>query len=271
MDFDSVKRTIDASVQNADSNISVETGTVTNLIISGAAVPIAAVYGYADTVGLKPFVDVCSPQDLLRHAKIKGVVIRQDMDDDDIRRAVLTACRIPPSGADLFSWENEISRAVENMQGVKFRLFENEQARGVGSVDVVLSHTASDESLNEVRSTINAFRPFGLADLQVSRAVKRDIELKIQVRGRAVSFQALREAILQNYDANGCSSIGESIYETKIYGIASNFGVTTAVMSWKNAGNNDWILGGCEAKKNFKDKFSVYEQLICTECSIEEL
>jgi len=271
MDYQYVKNVIDTTIENADPQISTESGTITGLITSAAAVPIAGLYGYADNVGRKPFVDVCDIPDLLHHAKIKGVVIPDGMDDDELRSRMMTASRIPPSGADLFSWENNIYRATENMPGIRFRLFENSEARGMASVDVVLSHTANNTQLSNVRSALDAFRPYGLADLQTSIARPRNIELRVQVRGRAVSFQALENAIMDNYGSNGSAGIGESINETNIYGIASNFAVSTAVMSWRNQSDSSWILGGCEAIKEFKNRFSFYEQLICTRCFIEEL
>jgi len=270
MTYEEVKEVIDTAVENADADISTQTGTITNLIISGAAVPIAGLYGYADAVGLKPFADVCSPQDLIKHAQIKGVAVSEGMDDDDLRRAVLTAYRIPPSSADMFSWENTISAAIGEMPAVRFRMYENAAARGMGTADVVLSHNASGAQVSAVRSALETFRPYGLADLQVSAAVVRNIELQIRIVGRQVSFQGLKDAILDNFGENGDGSIGESIFETRVYGIASNFGVEQARMAWRNAGDSVWTDGGAEAVKEFEDKISAYEQLVVTECDIRE-
>ena len=271
MDYEIVRRTINDGVEMADVDVSTETGTITGLITSAAAVPITGLYGYADAVGLKPFADMCSPQDLVRHAKIKGVTVPAGIDDDELRRRVLTAYRIPPSGADLFSWTNEIAAAAASQTGVKFALFENDEARGMGSADIVLSFNASQETLSRVRSFVNDFRPYGLADLQVSRATRRNVELRVLIRGRSVSFAALRDAILDNFGEGASGSIGADIGETSIYAIASNFGVLTARTFWRNTGEGDWTQGTVEVQKTFVNGASVYEQLVVTDVDIADL
>lgn len=269
MDFDFIKRKIRDAVENADSEISTATGTIVDLIISGAAVPITGLYGYAESIRRAVFADTCGPDDLLRHAAIKGISITRDMTTDEIRDLVLQAYRVPPSSADFWSWQNLLNGLTINMPGVGFAVFENEDARGIGSVDVVLSRQASPDNLNTVIREVNAFRPYGLADLQCSIAERFDVEIQVISQGTGVNNNMIKNEISEQYGQNAKGWPGAKIFRSRIEAIAVNYGANNAKMRWREAGTDEWKDGDAGKDKEFVNGKSVYRQSVVTECFTE--
>jgi len=269
MDFDLTKQKIKNAIENADQQISTAVGTIVDLIISGCAVPIAGLYGYAESMKRAIFADTCSPDELLRHAAIKGVEITSDMTTDEIRNAVLQAYRVPPSSADFWSWQDLMNGLVKNMPGVSYAVFENDEARGLGSVDVVLSWQATAQNLSAVLQEANAFRPYGLADLQCSIAQRFEVEIQIISRGIGVNNNMIRSEILNQYGQNAKGQPGAKIFQSRIEAIAVNYGANNAKMRWRKVGTAEWIDSDAGAQKVFENRRSKYYQAVVINCFTE--
>jgi hypothetical protein len=266
MDYDLTRQRIRTAVENADPDISTAPGTITDLIISGAAVPITGLYGYAESIKQAMFADVCSPADLLRHAAVKGVEISEGMADDEIRDMVLRAYRIPPSSADFWSWKNILNSTVKDMHGVGYAIFENQMARGIATVDVVLGHNASPQNLNAVIQAADNFRAFGMADVQCSVADRFDVEIQIKSCGTGVNSNMIKQEILDRYGYGAKGTPGALIYRSRIEAIAVNYGADNAVMRWRETGEDEWADTDGGKQREFIDGKSKYYHTVVTAC-----
>jgi len=261
MDYDSVKRIIDTAIQNADPSVDTSDGTITSLIVAGDATAIAGVYGYSEMIGRKAFPDLCNFVDLKRWAAIKGVDFNEDTPEDVLRQNVLRAFRVPPSGGDDLSFRMAVGT------GVVFNIYENARARGLGSVDIVLGHTASVDNLSNVTNSIEVMRPLGCADVQVSIAQKREIEIRIVVTG-FVDILAVSTAVESLYGGSG-DIPGSDLFRSIIEAVAVQHGAADATMFWRDVSGSEWTQGTCRAQKSFTAHRSAYQHLIVEKCFVE--
>jgi hypothetical protein len=263
MDYDSVKRIIDTAIQNSDPNIDVSDGTVTSLIVAGDSAAIAGVYGYAEMIGRKAFPDLCNFVDLKRWANIKGVAFDERTPEFVLRENVLRAFRTPPSGGDDWSFRDAVGT------GIIFDIYENDRARGLGSMDIVLGHTASSADLSGVMSRINDMRPLGCADVQGSIAQRRGVEIRIVCTG-FVDTLAVSTAVESRYGGDG-DIPGSDLFRSVIEAVAVQHGAADARMFWRNSDSDtgEWIEGTCKAEKFFVERRSVYQHLIVERCFVE--
>jgi len=270
MNYDEIKGQIDTFIKNNDPDIDTSDGTIVNLIVAGCAAAISGVYGYADMIGRKAFPDLCNFGDLKRWAQIKDVDFDESTPEDVLRQKVLSSFRVPPSGGDLQSFRN----AIEKVSDVKgYSIFENERARGLGSVDIVLGHSSGQDAVSSVSGNIAIMRPLGCADLKVVRATPRFIELRIVCTG-IVDATAVSGAVLRRFGAaadatGGDSRPGSDLFRSVIEAIAVQYGAHDASMFWRNAGTTPWIPGTCTAVREATVLNGVvlnYDHLVVTAC-----
>jgi len=266
VNYDIIKRMIDSEVQNLDPEISIADGTIVNLIISGCAVAIAGLYGYSENIGRKPFPDLCLAPDLIRWAIIKGVEFNELTSEDELRRKVLLAFRVPASGGDLQSWRDAIEKALNALGEfeTRYSIFENARARGIGSVDIVLGHNSS--AVSAVRSEVESMRPLGAADTKVTTSIRRDVEIRIDTLG-FVDSTAVSNEVIERFGGLG-DMPGSDLFRSVIEAIAVRYGASNAIMFWRNTGDTEWNEGTCEALKMFDGLDSVYQHLIVTDCFV---
>lgn len=264
MNYDEIKRSIDITAQNLDPDISTATGTVTNLVISGCAVPIAGCYGYAERLSNRVFPDLCTFDDLKRHALLKSVPFNSAIPEDKLRSKVLQAYRIPPSGADRQSWEIMLDGELKDVQYGYYSVFDGQDARGVGTVDVVLDYRIDPAVLGVVAMSVGNFRPIGLADVQVSAAQAVSIELKIQIRSNADLLAIQREISTMLGPASDSIRPGAPVFQSRTESIAVKYGADDAKMSWRYDDGNDgvWISGSITDNYYIETPKKIYRQFV---------
>jgi hypothetical protein len=262
-DYDSIKNDIDVAIRNIDPTVDTSAGTITNLIVSGNATVIAGLYGYADMIGRKAFPDLCNFEDLKRWANIKGVDYDETTLEDVLRQDVLRSFRVPPSSGDEWSFR----AAIKEFYSGVFAIFENWRARGLGTVDIVLGHTANYQEHNSVQQNVLRMRPLGLADLQFSIAKKRPIDIRIICTG-VVDTLAVSRAVTDRFGEEG-DIPGSDLFRSVIEAIAVQHGAADATMFWQDEENPEWQQGTCEAKVDFNEfREKIYEHLIIENCEV---
>lgn len=263
MDYDETKQNIDTVVQNIDPEIDTSDGTLTNLIIAGCAAVISAVYGYVDMVLREIFPDLCSVDALKKWALSKRVNFDDDTPEDELRSKVLESFRTPPGGGDLVSYQNAVEGDKPN---TIYAIFENARARGLGSMDIVFAYNSSPQEVSAASVRVENMRVYGLADVQISTAQKREVEIKISCVG-FVDSVALNSAIIRRF-GEGAGIPGADLFRSVIEAVAVQYGAADAKMFWLND-DKKWIEGTCVADKTFKDKRSVYQHLVVSKCFVE--
>jgi len=266
MNYDETREQIDAAVRNIDSEIDTSDGTLTNLIISGCAAAISAVYGYVDMVLRETFPDLCGVDALKKWAKARGILSVENTPDDVLRSKVLESFRVPPGGGDLVSYKNAIENANPALNLV-YAVFENSRARGLGSVDIVFAYNVAAQQAAFAADEVENMRAYGLADVQISIANKREVEIKISCVG-FVDTVALNSAIMRRF-GEGAGIPGSDLFRSVIEAVAVQYGAADAKMFWRNKGENVWTQGTCAAQKTFYDKRSVYQHLVVSKCFVE--
>jgi hypothetical protein len=264
MNYDEIKESIDATIQNLDASISTATGTVTNLIVSGCSVPISGCYGYAQRLSNRVFPDLCTFDDLKKHAIIKGIPFNDDISEDELRDKVLRAYRIPPSGADRQSWEMMLDGELVNVQCGYYCVFDNQDARGIGTVDIVLDYRIDPNVLGTVEFIVGKFRPLGLADIQVSSAEMVSVELKIKIRGNADRLAIQKEISDMYSKESNTIRPAAPIFQSRIESIAVKYGAEDAKMSWRydDGNDNEWISGSLTDNYRVEAPRKIYRQFV---------
>jgi len=264
MNYDDVKASIDATIQNLDPDISTSTGTVTNLVVSGCSVPIAGCYGYAERLSNRVFPDLCTYEDLMRHAALKGIPFDNGVAEDILRDKVLQAYRIPPSGVDRRSWEMTIEAELLNVQYGFYSLFDNQDARGIGTVDIVLDYRIGENVLGFVAQRVGEFRPLGLSDIQISRAQVVPIELRMVLRGNVDRLAVQREIIAMLSETSNTVRPAAPIFQSRIESIAVKYGAEDAKMSWRydDGESSGWINGSVTDNYYIISPRKIYRQFV---------
>jgi hypothetical protein len=264
MNYDEVKASIDATIQNLDPNISTATGTVTNLVVSGCSVPIAGCYGYAERLSNRVFPDLCTYDDLVRHALLKGIPFNSGVDEDVLRDKVLQAYRIPPSGADGRSWQMMLEHELLNVQYGFYSLFDNQNARGIGTVDIVLDYRIDENVLGFVAMRVAEFRPLGLADIHVSRAQVVPVELRLTLRGNVDRIAVQREISAMLGEASDNIRPAAPVFQSRIESVAVRYGAEDAKMSWRydDGEEGEWINGSILENYYVISPHKIYRQFV---------